>query len=137
MAAEKEADFESIARTLGLDIEKMALKIVSAPSPTNRRQTVRKVTAPSSLGGSVLGGTVPSFNLNMMKNPLRLGRKDSQGGGYEAMNTTRSRMTAGAGFNSVKNNLAKQGMSNRTPVAVPGKITKEASGFTSALKQDS
>lgn len=37
MAAEKEADFESIAMTLGLNIEKMALDIVSKPSPTNRR----------------------------------------------------------------------------------------------------
>ncbi len=37
MAAEKEADFESIATKLGLNIEQLALQIVSAPSPTNRR----------------------------------------------------------------------------------------------------
>ena len=37
MAKEKEEDFEKIASNLGLDIDKMALDIVSAPSPTNRR----------------------------------------------------------------------------------------------------
>ena len=44
LAAEKEADFESIASQLGLDIDAMALKIVRESSPTNRRQVVRKVT---------------------------------------------------------------------------------------------
>lgn len=111
----------------------MALKIVSLPSPTNRRQTVRKVTATSSLGGSVLGGK-PSFDLNIMQNPLKFNRKDSMTGGYEAINTTRSRMTSGPGFNSVRNNIAKQNASNRTPVAVPGKMGRESSGFTGAVK---
>lgn len=43
MNAEREAEFESIASVLGLDIDKMALKLVSLPSPTHRRQIVRKV----------------------------------------------------------------------------------------------
>ena len=36
-ACEKEADFEAIAMDLGLNIEQIALDIVSAPSPTNCR----------------------------------------------------------------------------------------------------
>lgn len=71
-----------------------------------------------------------------MQNPLKFNRKDSMTGGYEAMNTTRSRMTTGAGggFNSVRNNLAKQNANNRTPVAVPGRLIRESSGFTGAVK---
>ena len=64
LAAEKEADFESIACQLGLDIENMALNIVSLPSPTNRRQIVRKINAPSAKGSMEMDA--PSFNLNMM-----------------------------------------------------------------------
>ena len=37
IAQEKEEDFEKIAINLGLNIDAMALDIVSAPSPTNRR----------------------------------------------------------------------------------------------------
>ena len=37
LAAEKEADFESIAAQLGLDIEGLAQRIVEQPSPSNRR----------------------------------------------------------------------------------------------------
>lgn len=36
-AAEREQEFESIARELGIDVEDKALKLVSLPSPTNRR----------------------------------------------------------------------------------------------------
>lgn len=41
--AQREAEFESIAMQLGLEIDRIALQLVSAPSPTNRRQIVRKV----------------------------------------------------------------------------------------------
>jgi hypothetical protein len=37
MAAEREAEFESIAMELGLDIDGIALELVSVPSPTGRR----------------------------------------------------------------------------------------------------
>lgn len=43
IAAEREADFESIAKQLGLDIDREALNLVSAPSPTGRRQIVRRI----------------------------------------------------------------------------------------------
>lgn len=43
IAAEREAEFESIAETLGIDIDKIALDLVSAPSPTGRRQVVRRI----------------------------------------------------------------------------------------------
>ena len=39
--------------------------MVSAPSPTGRRQIVRKINQPSSLGASQ-----PSFNLSLMAMPL-------------------------------------------------------------------
>ena len=77
LAKEKEEDFEKIASNLGLDIDKMALDIVSAPSPTNRRQIVRRVKGEgneSTMGGKrqSFADNGPSFNLNMMTNP-RLG----------------------------------------------------------------
>jgi len=43
LAAEREADFESIANQLGLNIEKLAYELVSAPSPTGNRQIVRRI----------------------------------------------------------------------------------------------
>ena len=42
-AAEREQEFESIARELGINIESKALQLVSLPSPTARRQIVRRV----------------------------------------------------------------------------------------------
>lgn len=68
MAAEKEADFESIAKQLNLNIDKLAYEIVSLPSPTNRRQTVRKVNAPPSRHASSTTNPI-SFTLNMIRNP--------------------------------------------------------------------
>lgn len=50
---------------LGLDIEGMALQIVSEYSPTNRRQVVRKINAPSGKG-SMAFDEVPSFSLSIM-----------------------------------------------------------------------
>ena len=105
LAAEKEADFESIATQLGLDIEGMALQIVSEPSPTNRRQTVRKVNAPSMKGSIEL----PSFNLNMMKRPMGIGGSTDSNPAFP----TSSKSGAGGAssnpmskpVNSVRNNL--------------------------------
>jgi|LauGreDrversion4_2_1035121.scaffolds.fasta_scaffold437222_1 hypothetical protein len=37
MAAEREAEFESIAKTLGLKIDQQALMIVNQPSPEGTR----------------------------------------------------------------------------------------------------
>ena len=45
---EKEDDFEGIAKLVGLDIQKMAIDIVEAPSPNNRRQIVRQKNATGS-----------------------------------------------------------------------------------------
>ena len=84
-AKEKEEDFEKIASNLGLNIEQMALDIVSAPSPTNRRQIVRRLQGGSTGKASMqrnnsFASAIPSFNLNMMKNPrtsLDLGPKQA------------------------------------------------------------
>ena len=66
LAGEKEADFESIAATLGLDIEAQAYALVSEPSPKNTRQTVRKVNAPSPKGSmSFTSNAPPSFAQHM------------------------------------------------------------------------
>jgi len=42
-AQQREAEFESIAMQLGLDIEKTAFDLVNAPSPRGKRQVVRKI----------------------------------------------------------------------------------------------
>ena len=60
--------------TLGLDIEGMALQIVSEPSPNNRRQTVRKVNATSSKGSVDIG---PSFTSKMFNLPLNIEAQQS------------------------------------------------------------
>ena len=39
----EEAEFESIAMQLGLDIEKTAFDLVNAPSPRGKLQVVRKI----------------------------------------------------------------------------------------------
>lgn len=41
MAAERETEFEEIAKLIGLDIEAQAQDLVAAPSPTGSRQIVR------------------------------------------------------------------------------------------------
>lgn len=46
MAAERETEFEQIARQLGLDIEHQAQLLVAAPSPKGSRQVVRQVRQP-------------------------------------------------------------------------------------------
>ena len=102
LAAEKEADFEAIAKDLGLDIEGMALHIVSEPSPTNRRQTVRKVNAPSS------SMDIPSFNMNMFTSAG--GPPQAPSPVYQTSENTNGGAITGrtAGFNSVRNNLVQQ-----------------------------
>ena len=85
--------------TLGLDIEKMALNIVSLPSPSNRRQTVRKVNANSSKGSMEVPAGVPSFSNQMFKPPqLPLALSTQQ----QSSNTTLK-----GGNNSVRNNINK------------------------------
>ena len=102
-----------IAAGLGLNIEGMALKIISAPSPFNKRQTVRKVNAPSSLGSM---SQAASFNLKMMQNPLAAGSsKHSHKSQHELSrsgenNTTKVRLE---GFDSVRNVLANK-VENKT-----------------------
>lgn len=72
IAAEREAEFESIAETLGLDIDRIALELVSAPSPTGRRQVVRRINKGSKQGS--VQGDAPSFSkLSMMKIPFNSG----------------------------------------------------------------
>ena len=90
--------------TLGLDIEGMALEIVSLPSPSNRRQTVRKVNANSSKGSMEMPAVAPSFNNQMFKIPLALSTQQ------QSSNTTLK-----GGNNSVKNNINKQQQAQKGP----------------------
>ena len=86
----------------------MALQIVSEPSPTNRRQTVRKVNAPSMKGSIEL----PSFSLSMMKRPMNFGGSSDSNPAFPASSKSgaggASRDPTPKLGNSVRNNLKQQ-----------------------------
>lgn len=78
IAAEREAEFESIAATLGLDIDRIALEIVSEPSPDGRRQVVRRINKESFKGSSI--HEVVSFDKLSMMNLPTLNKQSSRPG---------------------------------------------------------
>ena len=87
---------------------------------------MRKVNAPSSKGSV---SAAPSFSNNMFK-PRIMGseQSQSQAGSQSVNNRT-------MGFNSVRNNLNKgQPRVNQTPKE---RMTKQTSGFSNAVRQES
>lgn len=60
----REEEFESIAKTLGLDIDLQAKRIVNKASPEGRRQVVRRLRPEDAKAFTTVGFSSPNANSN-------------------------------------------------------------------------
>ena len=65
-AAERDAEFEKIANSLGIDVEAIAQTMIQFPSPLNSRQIVRHIA--QDVEAQIKATDLPTFGTSMFKN---------------------------------------------------------------------